>query len=127
MDAQFDAAGAVAAGTTYWALDKGEGYSLLAADGAEKKELADVLVRPYPTRVAGKLLSYAFDEGTKTATIRVVVDPAITEPTEIVAPKRVYPNGVNVACAGCTVEERPGSIHLRAIPAGEISLTITSR
>lgn len=127
MDAQFDAAGAVAAGTTYWALDKGEGYSLLAADGAEKKELADVLVRPYPTRVAGKLLSYGFDEATKTATIRVVVDASIDEPTEVVVPKRVYPNGVNVVCAGCTIDERSGFVHLRAIPSGDTTLTITSR
>jgi hypothetical protein len=127
MDAQYDGAGAVAAGTTYWALDKGEGYSLLSAEGGEKKELADVLVRPYPTRVAGKLRSYGFDEATRTATIDIVSEPAITEPTEIVVPKRVYPNGVNVSCGGCTVDERPGFVHLRAIPAGELTLTLTAR
>ena len=56
MTAAYDGAGAVGASTTYWAYDKGDqGYGLLHADGTEKKELADVLTRPYPQRVAGKL------------------------------------------------------------------------
>ena len=42
-------------------------------DGTEKKELADTLTRPYPTRVAGKLLVYAYDEAGKVA-IRAGVD-----------------------------------------------------
>src|SRR5581483_239991 len=47
MTAQYDAAGQAAGGTMYWAYDKGDGYSLLAADGTEKTALTDVLVRPY--------------------------------------------------------------------------------
>ena len=61
MTAQYDAAGAVAAGTMYWAYDKGGDYSLLDADGNEKTALLDVLVRPYPARVAGDPISYGFD------------------------------------------------------------------
>ena len=46
--------------SAYWAYDKNDvGYGLLHDDGSEKKELADVLTRPYPQRVAGKVLSYA--------------------------------------------------------------------
>jgi hypothetical protein len=127
MDAQYDAAGAVAAGTMYWALDKGPGYSLLNADGAEKKELADVLVRPYPTRVAGKLRSYGFDETAKTATIDITSDAAIVEPTEVVVPRRIYANGVNVSCGGCDVDEKPGFVHLRRIAAGDVTITIAPR
>src|SRR5262249_49782624 len=48
MTAQYDAAGAVAAGTMYWAYDKGGGYSLLDTDGTERATLVDTVVRPYP-------------------------------------------------------------------------------
>jgi endoglycosylceramidase len=127
MDAQYDAAGAVAAGTTYWALDKGDGYSLLAKDGTEKQALADVLVRPYPMRVAGKLVSYGFDESAKTASIRIVVDASITEPTEIVAPTRVWPQGVRVECGGCTVEEGAGIVRLTKVPSGESEIRLSAK
>ncbi len=64
MTAQYDAAGQVSAGTMYWSYDKSDGYGLLAPDGSEKSELLDVLVRPYPERVAGDPISYAFDAAT---------------------------------------------------------------
>src|SRR5262249_33762210 len=48
MTAQYDAAGAAAAGTMYWAYDKSNGYGLLAPDGSEKPALVDVVARPYP-------------------------------------------------------------------------------
>ena len=67
MTAQYDAAGAVAAGTMYWSYDKGDGgYSLVDAAGDEKPELVGALVRPYPERVAGTPSSYAFDPATST-------------------------------------------------------------
>ena len=49
----------------------------MKADGSEKKELADVLTRPYPERVAGKLISYAFDETMHTATITWEPDASV--------------------------------------------------
>jgi endoglycosylceramidase len=120
MSAAYDGAGAVGASTTYWAYDKGDdGYSLLKADGTEKKELADVLTRPYPERVAGKLLSYGFDPNLHSATITWEPDPTVEAPTEIVVPARVFPNGVTVDCGGCTVEEAPGLVRLRTSPPGD--------
>jgi endoglycosylceramidase len=127
MDAQYDGAGAVAAGATHWAMDKGGGYSLFNADGSEKPVLADVLVRPYPARVTGALRSYAFDETTKTATIRWGNDIAVAEPTEIVVPQRVWPQGVDVECGGCQVEDASGLVRLRSLPPGETTVTLRSR
>src|SRR3990172_8130615 len=65
MDAEYDAAAAVAGSTMYWDYVKG-GYGLLAADGSERTALTDALVRPYPERVAGDPVAYAFDEATRT-------------------------------------------------------------
>ena len=119
MTAAYDGAGAVGAGTTYWAYDKDDdGYGLLRADGSEKKELADVLTRPYPQRVAGKLLSYGFDPNMHTATIRWEPDASVEAPTEIVVPARLFPAGAAVDCGGCTVEEAPGIVRLRTSPPG---------
>ena len=50
----------------YWSYDKSDGYALLDADGNEKPDLVDTVVRPYPERVAGTPVSYAFDDGTFT-------------------------------------------------------------
>lgn len=128
MTAQFDAAGNAAASSMYWSLDKNDGgYSLYKNDGSEKKELADVLVRPYPSRVAGTLTSYAFDPNTKTATIRYTPDASIKDPTEIIAPARVYPNGFDVACGGCAVAVSPGMASLTNVPASAATITITPR
>lgn len=128
MTADYDAAGAAAASTMYWAYDKDEGYALLGKDGAEKKALADALTRPYPERTAGKLLSYAFAADTAVATIRWERDESIVTPTEIVVPLRLYPRGVLVECGGCTVEEVPGLVRLRTSPPGDpITVTLHGR
>jgi endoglycosylceramidase len=103
MTAQYDAAGAVAASTMYWAYDKGDGYSLVDIDGNEKPALHGVLVRPYPERVAGTPLSYAFDAATSTFTLDYM-PASLGVPTVIAMPARVYPGGFTVECGGCTHE-----------------------
>ncbi len=120
MTAAYDGAGAVGASTTYWAYDKGDqGYGLLHADGTEKKELADVLTRPYPMRVAGKLTSYGFDPNMHVATIQWEPDATVSAPTEIAVPVRVFPHGVIVDCGGCMVDAAvPGVVRLLTLPPG---------
>jgi endoglycosylceramidase len=97
MTAQYDAAGAIAGSTMYWSYDKGGSYSLLDADGNEKPELLGVLVRPYPERVAGDPISYAFDATSETLSFSYSPDGS-RKPTEISVPARVYPNGYQVDC-----------------------------
>ncbi|HEY5928146.1 MAG TPA: cellulase family glycosylhydrolase [Kofleriaceae bacterium] len=127
MTAQYDAAGAVAAGTMYWSYDKNDGgYSMLAADGSEKPELVGVLVRPYPERVAGDPIAYAFDAATSTFRFEYTPDRELALPTEIVVPARVYPNGFAVACGGCANEQSPGLLRITTPPAsGSATITIT--
>ena len=97
----------------YWAYDKGDGgYSMLDADGSEKPELVGVLVRPYPERVAGEPIAYAFDAATSTFTFEYTPDPSVTAPTEIVVPARVYPNGYTVECGGCATEKTAGVVRI---------------
>ncbi|MCW5802347.1 MAG: cellulase family glycosylhydrolase [Deltaproteobacteria bacterium] len=101
MTAQYDAAGSVAAGAMYWAYDKGGGYSILDADGHEKPALMDVIVRPFPTLVAGDPIAYAFDAAASRFTFTYTPDAAVASPTEISVPARVYPDGYTVDCGGC--------------------------
>lgn len=122
MAANYDGAGAVAASTMYWAYDKGGDYSLLNADGTEKTALLDLLVRPYPERVAGDPTSYAFDPATKTFTF--TYKPASGE-TRIVAPARVYPAGYAVDCGGCSFETQGDELVIDK-PSGS-TITLTAR
>src|SRR5690606_18562951 len=62
MDAQYDGAARVAAGTTYWHYGADDGYGILDASGAEKPELLSTLVRPYPARIAGHPEWFEYDE-----------------------------------------------------------------
>lgn len=117
MDAQYDAIGLAAAGSAYWEYGKGSGYELLDPDGNEKPELAAAIVRPYPSRVAGRVLSYELDDATATLQVRIEPDSSITAPTELVVPARLYPSGVQVDCGGCDVDDTTsGLLRLSALP-----------
>jgi endoglycosylceramidase len=104
MKADFDAAGAVAAGSMIWAYDEGGGYSLLDAQGNEVASLVDAIVKPYPAAVAGTLTSWSYDPAARTLDVVMKGDASVKAPTVIIAPARVYPAGANVDCGGCTVE-----------------------
>ena len=124
MDAEFDAAAAVAAGTCYWAAGRNDGgYSLFDASGSRKPALFAALVRPYPDRVAGTLTSYAYDDATRVLTANIVPDPSLTAPTEFVVPKSVYPNGIAVECGGCQVEEGDGVVNVHGKAATTMTLS----
>lgn len=108
MTAQYDGAGAVAASSMYWDYTKG-GYGMLAPDGSEAQPLVDTLVRPYPQRVAGDPIAWAFDA--KTSTFTFTYHPrASTAPTVLAVPDRLYPGGYTWACAACQVTRASGSL-----------------
>jgi endoglycosylceramidase len=96
MSAQYDAAGAVAGSSMYWSYAKG-GYGILNEDGSESMPLADVLVRPYPERVAGDPIDWTFANGA--FTMRWHPSEKIAAPTIVSVPKRRYPQGYAVDCA----------------------------
>jgi endoglycosylceramidase len=128
MTAQYDAAGAVAASTMYWAYDKSDGYGLLAPDGSEKTALTDVVVRPYPERVAGDPIAYAFDAATATFTFSWTPDRASKLPTELIAPARVYASGYRVDCGDCQVTTSGDRVAITTPPsASPATVTISAR
>jgi endoglycosylceramidase len=116
MTAQYDAAAAVAGSTMYWSYDKSSGYGLLDVDGNEKPALLGALVRPYPERVAGIPIAYGFDPATSTFTVSYTPDGAITAPTVIVVPTRVYPSGYTVECDGCAYEQAANQLTITTPP-----------
>jgi endoglycosylceramidase len=128
MDAAYQGAGSVAASEMYWAYDRNTGgYGLLNDDGSDKTAIVDVVVRPYPMRVAGDPIAYAFDMTTKTFTTSWTANAAIGAPTEISVPPRVYPNGYAVTCDGCTTEMADGVLRVTSTPSGTITLTLKAK
>jgi len=123
MDAAYDGTASSFAGTMYWAFDRSDGYAILDPDGNEKPALLDAIVRPYPARIAGEPLTWSYDELARTLTVSWQPDSSILAPTVIVTPVRVYPNGVDVACDGCTVTPGDGEVTI----SGGSSVTITPR
>ncbi len=132
MDATYDGAAAVAGGSMYWDHTRGsKGYGLLEDDGSEKQALLDVLVRPYPRRVAGDPTGFAFDETSGTFTL-TFTPAALTgdAPTVIAVPGRIYSGGYTVSCGGCSVERGKGEVLLRDVTAagGEtVKVTINKK
>jgi endoglycosylceramidase len=123
MDAAYDGAASTFAGTMYWAFDRSDGYAILDPDGNEKPLLLDAIVRPYPARIAGEPLAWSYDETSRTLTVSWQPDAAITAPTVIITPARVYPNGVDVECGGCTALRSDGEVAI----SGGSSVTVTPR
>ncbi len=127
MSAQYDADGMNAASAMYWDYSRNDGgYGIVAADGSEKPALDDTLARPYPERVAGDLVSYAFDGDTKVFTFTMRPDRSIAAPTRVAIPARVWPGGFTVDCGGCAAAMEPGAAVLSALPDVP-TLTVTIR
>jgi endoglycosylceramidase len=101
MDAAYDGAAAVAASSMYWDYGRGGGYAPIDADGNEVTAITDVIVRPYPERIAGDPIDWDFDETDGSLTVRWTPDPSIAAPTMIAVPPRFAP--VTVDCRDCTV------------------------
>lgn len=122
LDAQYAAAGAVAASAMYWEYSKGRGYSPVSSDGTEVKELVSALVRPYPRRVAGEPLSYRYDSDRRKLTVRYRPDRSVSAPTLIELPGRIYTGGVSVRCGGCSWARLGSTLAIRKVPDGDTAL-----
>ena len=84
------------AGAAYWEARPGE----------EAGGKLDVVLRPFPARVAGQLLG-ASTYAPETRTLRFWLRPSGDDvPTVISAPRHLYPNGVRLGTAGGAVRWR---------------------
>src|ERR1700738_2638407 len=89
-----------------------------APAGTEKPLLLEAVVRPYPERVAGDPISYAFDAATKTFTLSYHA-ASIAAPTIVSIAPRLYPSGYVVDCGGCAYEKTAGGVAITSAPPGD--------
>ena len=82
-------------GWAYWAYMKNDRWSPFNENGQTENQ-ANLLERPYPQCVAGKVESYGFDYDTKEFWLDFISDQNIQAPTEIYLPEDSYPNGWNL-------------------------------
>jgi endoglycosylceramidase len=129
MDAGYDGTAAVAAANVYWAYDANSGgYGMLEDDQTDKPVLLDVLVRPFPELTAGDPVSWEYDETTRKFTYTWHPDSKVKEPTVLSVASRIYPNGYDVTCDGCTTEPGPGQLVITQAPAGDPAvITLTPK
>ena len=74
-----------------------EGMSIVDLDG-EESHLVPAIVRAYPAATAGTIISFSYDSGNRSGTL--VFDSEADGITEIIAPSRVYPSGIEATLEG---------------------------
>lgn len=124
MGATYDATGALCAGAMLWHFGRDDGYGLLRPDGSEKALLLDAVVRPYPERVAGEPLDFAWEASTRTFTFRYLADRTSSAATLLSVPARSYPGGYQVDCGGCTFEQTPGQLRITAASGEQPAIVV---
>ncbi len=126
MTDELDAFDAVHGGATYWAYDEDtDGYGLLNSDGSEKMDIVAIVTRPYPQKVAGKNVQYAWDSTAHTLTLSYTPDRSIAAPTLISVPPAFAP--VTVSCGDCVYDFDPPGVRITAPPSSDAqSITITT-
>ena len=87
----------IGSGWAYWAYTKGGSWSPINKDGSEQEKM-DILVRPYPQKVAGKPIKYGFDSEKPKFWLHFESNPTIDAPTEIYIPKRSFTNDWSIEC-----------------------------
>lgn len=74
-----------------WNYDRGS-WGLLNMAGEENKKMA-VLVQPYPSRIAGDPTLIRYQPDSRTLTLRYLTRQGVEGMTEMIIPKRIYPEG----------------------------------
>jgi hypothetical protein len=90
------------------------------AGRVERKYILDVVVRPRPLGVAGRLEHYGTDFATLTFTMTLQTDPALGATEMFVPAERHYPGGFRVEVGpGLTLAHDPGARTLRTVSAAD--------
>lgn len=120
---EWDGFGQTGAGATYWDYSEGDGsYGLLNADGSDKTDVLAVVTRPYPQRVAGDSVQYAWDSSSHTLTVTYAPKRDIAAPTLIAVPPAFRP--ATVSCGDCTFDLGDPGVRVLTPPSGDTA-TIT--
>jgi endoglycosylceramidase len=126
MTDELDAFDAVGAGATYWAYDEDDdGYGLLNSDGSEKTALLAIVTRPYPERVAGTNVQYAWDSTARALTLTYTPNREILAPTLVSVAPAFAP--VTVSCGDCTYDFEAPGVRITTPPSEDTAtIVITS-
>ncbi len=100
MDSEYDAFASVFAGSSYWDYSRGDGYGIENDDGSPKPVLWDVLVRPWPERIAGTPSAWSYDD--TTGAFAVSWTNASASASILRVPARAYATGFAVEVDGGT-------------------------
>jgi endoglycosylceramidase len=119
---ELDALDAAGGGATYWDYGKGGGYSLLDADGTEKTNITAIVSRPYPQRVAGDSVQYAWDSTARTLTLTYTPSRGITAPTLVAVPPAFQP--ATVECGDCTYDLAAPGVRILTPPSSAVATVI---
>ena len=125
MDAEYDAFASVFAGSSYWDFSRGDGYGIQNADGAEKTALWDVLVRPYPERIAGEPRSWAYNEDSGVFTVEYSAQSDAL--SLLYVPARAYPAGFVVVCTSCSATVSGEVVELAAVAGADVVVVVRPR
>lgn len=119
----YEIADAHLAGASVWEYARNE-CGVLRADGSLDPARSATVARPYPTAVAGRLVSFGFTDGV----FRMEWESGGAGQTLVALPVVAFPDGFDVSLtAGATVSSQsPGSVTITA-PPGPHALTVTPR
>ncbi len=123
---ELDAFGPVGAGATYWDYSANDdGYGLVKADGTDKPDMVAVVSRPYPSRVAGDSVQYAWDGTARALTVTYVPKRDIAAPTLIVVPPAFRP--VTVSCGDCTFDMGEPGVRVLTPPSAKTATIVITQ
>ena len=81
-------------------------------------------VRPFVRACQGVLKEMRFDRESGEFTFTFDADTSIDAPTEVYVPKVQYPNGFDFDAPGCTVEQSPSGLMIRALHSRAYTVTV---
>jgi endoglycosylceramidase len=118
----------ITSGWFYWSYDRGS-WGLQDQEGQELKK-ADVLVRPYPRKIAGTQPHFSWQPGQRTFSLSFISAVANHPPpaTEVYLPPRVWPAGWRLINNGVEISHSYDSatsiLSIQAKQPGEVKIQI---
>ena len=76
------------------------GYFPVTPDDMSDIPTLNTVSRVYPQATAGKLTSFSYDPDTQIFKMEFISNSSISQPTEIIIPRRHYPAGYNLSVSG---------------------------
>ena len=116
-------------GWFYWSFDRGS-WGMENSDGEENRK-ADVLIYPYPQKIAGTHPTFSWQQDEKVFSLSFSVVETTALPTEIYIPPRSWPNGWELTNHGVEIsqsfDEETNVLSIQPQAAGEVSFTIQGK